>query len=218
MGTFTFKDKTYEVDAEEFLLDSNKWDQDFAAGMAPWVDIHHGLTKDHWDVIHFIRKRYAETGRCPLVYQVCLVNRLSIEELEKLFPTGYLRGACKVAGVTYRDSFAEFPIRSASPEDVPPSSPDKVYRVDINGFLVDPDEWDEPFTIAKAYEMKMKDKLTNKHWQIIDFLRKQYRQTKVVPTVYETCKANKLTIEDLERLFPDGYHRGAVKLAGLRVR
>jgi sulfur relay (sulfurtransferase) DsrC/TusE family protein len=39
----------------------------------------------------------------------------------------------------------------------------------------------------------------------------------VVPTVYETFVANSLELEDLERLFPDGYQRDAVKLAGLRV-
>ena len=27
-----------------------------------------------------------------------------------------------------------------------------------------------------------------------------------------------LKIDELEKLFPDGYHRGAVKLAGLRLR
>ena len=36
-------------------------------------------------------------------------------------------------------------------------------------------------------------------------------------TAYETCADNEVEIEDLERLFPDGYHRGAVKISGLRV-
>ena len=39
----------------------------------------------------------------------------------------------------------------------------------------------------------------------------------VVPTVYEACADNGLELEDLEQLFSDGYHRGAVKLAGLRA-
>jgi len=41
--------------------------------------------------------------------------------------------------------------------------------------------------------------------------------TGLVPTLYETCTASDLELEDLERLFPDGYQRGVVKIAGLRV-
>ncbi len=61
-------------------------------------------------------------------------------------------------------------------------------------------------------------KLTDRHWQVIRFLRQSHEKNNLVPTVYETCEANKMDLEELERLFPDGYHRGAVKIAGLRVR
>jgi tRNA 2-thiouridine synthesizing protein E len=65
--------------------------------------------------------------------------------------------------------------------------------------------------------MKM-PRLTDKHWQILEFLRQRFATNNIVPTVYETREANHLELEELQRLFPDGYHRGAVKLAGLRVR
>jgi tRNA 2-thiouridine synthesizing protein E len=61
-------------------------------------------------------------------------------------------------------------------------------------------------------------KLTDKHWQIIRFLREYYEKNEEIPTVYETCEANQINIEELDQLFPDGYHRGAVKIAGLRMR
>jgi tRNA 2-thiouridine synthesizing protein E len=93
----------------------------------------------------------------------------------------------------------------------------KVYRVDAYGFLVDPSEWDEDFAINKSEELKMPKGLTNEHWRIVRFLRGRFEQTGSVPTVYETCADNGIEIEDLERLFPDGYHRGAVKISGLRV-
>jgi tRNA 2-thiouridine synthesizing protein E len=60
--------------------------------------------------------------------------------------------------------------------------------------------------------------LEDEHWKIIYYLRASNKKNKVVPTIYETCEANDIEIGDLERLFPDGYHRGAVKIAGLRVR
>jgi len=60
--------------------------------------------------------------------------------------------------------------------------------------------------------------LTQKHWSIIRFLREQFQKTGAVPTVHQTCEAFKIEIEELGELFPDGYNRGAVKIAGLRVR
>jgi tRNA 2-thiouridine synthesizing protein E len=63
----------------------------------------------------------------------------------------------------------------------------------------------------------MPGKLTEKHWQVIRFLRDEFAKTGKVPTVFDTCSRNQIEIDELERLFPDGYHRGAVKLAGLRA-
>ena len=96
---------------------------------------------------------------------------------------------------------------------------DKTYTVDVRGFLVNPEEWDEYYAVYKAYDMKINSegKLTDKHWAIIDYLRKKYKKDKNVPTIYETCEANQIDIPELEKLFPDGYHRGAVKIAGLRI-
>jgi tRNA 2-thiouridine synthesizing protein E len=94
----------------------------------------------------------------------------------------------------------------------------KTYEVDLRGFLVNPDEWDEYFAIYRAYEMKLHGgKLSERHWQVIRFLRERYKQTKEIPTIYETCEVNKMDLDEMERLFPDGYHRSAVKLAGLRL-
>jgi tRNA 2-thiouridine synthesizing protein E len=91
--------------------------------------------------------------------------------------------------------------------------------VDVRGFLVDPDEWDEHYAAHRAHEMKIPgDKLGKLHWQIVRFLRSTYYKTGMIPTATETCEANSLEIDELEKLFPDGYHRGAVKIAGLRLR
>jgi len=95
---------------------------------------------------------------------------------------------------------------------------DRVYRVDARGFLVDPYDWDEAFAMHKAFELRMPEGLTERHWEILGYLRERFERTRAVPTVYETCEAHRMTLDDLEGLFPDGYHRGAVKLAGLRVR
>ena len=217
MGTFTFRGKAYQVGGEGFLLNPNEWDENFAEGMAPALRIPGGPTERHWEIIRFIRKSFTEGTGCPLVYQTCRALGLHLRDLQSLFPTGYQRGACLLAGVSYREGYLG-PGWLLEREPAPPAAAEKTYRVDARGFLVDPEEWDEGFAAFKAYELKMPDKLTEKHWQIIYYLREAYAKSKVVPTVYDTCEANHIEWEELERLFPDGYHRGAVKLAGLRVR
>lgn len=218
--TYSHKGKTYEVDSKGFLLDFDSWDENFAKGMAPEAKILHGLMKDHWDVIYSIRNGYKEFGRCPLVYEICKVNSLHVGDLKRLFPTGYMRGACKLAGITSKVGHLGLPYKPTSkPENMSfMESYNKTYEVDVFGFLMNPEQWDEYYAIYRAYEMKMHGgKLTDKHWQIIRFLRESYEKNHRVPTVYKTCKENQIDIEELEWLFPDGYHRGAVKIAGLRI-
>ncbi len=217
MNIFTFGNKNYQVDTEEFLSDFKEWDENFARGMAPKVGIISGLSEDHWKIIYFIRDTFKQTGKCPLVYETCRMNRLHLQELKKLFPAGYLRGACKVAGVTYREGYLDQSWVEEFAERVTSGvREEKTYLVNIRGFLMNPAEWDEKFALFKAHEMKM-PKLTDKHWQIIHFLRKGFEKNNIVPTIYETCEASGISLEELEKLFPDGYHRGAVKIAGLRV-
>ena len=216
--------REYRIDDDGFLVDFADWDEGFAESMAPRYGITRGLTPRHWDVIRYIRKTFAEYGQCPLVYHTCKANGLRIHDLQELFPSGYLRGACRLAGVTYRQGYhgsGSLPAAAARPASAPQREAElaaatKVYAVDVHGFLVDPGQWDEAYAAHRAAEMKIPD-LTSIHWQVLRFLRERHADSGVVPTIYETCAANGLELEDLELLFPDGYQRGAVKLAGLRV-
>jgi TusE/DsrC/DsvC family sulfur relay protein len=217
MSTFTFGNKSYQVDADEFLSNPNDWDENFARGMAPKAGIIAGLSEDHWKIINYIRTTYQKTGKCPLVYETCRTNRLHLQELKTLFPAGYLRGACKLAGLTYREGYLDQSGLEDFAEQITPGSKEKSYEIDLRGFLINPYQWDEKFAAARASEMKM-PKLTEKHWKIIRFLRDSFEKNNVVPNVYDTCEANGIGLEELQELFPDGYHRGAVKVAGLRVR
>jgi len=225
MGTYSFKGKTYEIDSQGFLLNHDQWDEDFAVGMAQDVNITGGLSDKHWGVIRFIRDSFKRKGECPLVYETCRSNGLLFMNLKKLFPTGYLRGACKLAGITYGDRLVNYygehvqiPKVKAEPKALRPELREKVYRVDVFGFLFDPSEWDENFAASRAHNMKIPGGLSDKHWQIIHYLRDCLEKDGAVPRVFECCEANKIELDELEKLFPDGYHRGAVRIAGLRVR
>ena len=101
MQTLETKNKTYLLDDDGFLVDPTQWDEDFAEGMAPRLGITDGLTPSHWNVLRFIRATYLETGSCPIVHKTCRANKLSLKDLQRLFPSGYQRGACKLAGVSF---------------------------------------------------------------------------------------------------------------------
>ena len=224
METLTFNGKTYLTDEDGFLTDPNEWDEDFAIGLAQTLGIPDGLTDKHWEVIHFIRETCEREGRCPLVFQTCKTNGLHLKDLQQLFPTGYLRGACKLAGITYmvwnitKDEEGWFFPCLAPRRTAAITLPEKTYTIDGWGFLANPDDWDEQYALLRAHEMGLYEGLTERHWQVIHFLRNSFKKKGIVPTIYEACEGNNLEIDDLERLFPQGYHRCAVKIAGLKVR
>ena len=137
MGTFKFRTGNYEVDEDGFLRYPAQWDEHFAEEMAPMLGIEK-LTESHWSGISFIRDRTSTPGIRPSVYEVCKAHRLRLAELESLFPSGYLRGACKLAGLTYSDGPFQ---RSWLPRErrtsVSKPLSKRTYHVDIRGFLVD---------------------------------------------------------------------------------
>jgi tRNA 2-thiouridine synthesizing protein E len=221
---FRFKGKSYDVDEKGYLLDFSRWDEDYAEGMAPKAKVEGGLTGRHWKVIRYIRDEFAKTGQCPSVFTTCKGNSLSMSDLKTLFPTGYMRGACLLAGISHRDHFIDYYGEAARDllghtDDLHTLSAlkEKVYRVDAFGFLLYPSDWDECYAVNKAVEMKIPGGLTPVHRKIVKYLRESFTKNGVVPTVVECCEANGIELDDLERLFPDGYHRGAVKIAGLRA-
>jgi len=225
MATLTVGAKAYEVDESGFLLDFAQWDEGFARATAQDQQVEGELGEAHWRVIRYIHAVFREEGRCPLVFQTCKANGLRIKDLGRLFPTGYLRGACKLAGITYREGYHGYgcvpPLaRSYGRTEASGGEPiplvNKTYTVDVRGFLVDPDTWDEPYATMRAADMKM-PALSQRHWTLLRYVREHYQAHGEVPTVVQTCEANQLEVDELAELFPDGYQRGLIKLAGLRV-
>ena len=218
MATMDFGGKVYEVDEKGFLVHPEQWDEDFARGSARLVGILSGLTNEHWCIISFIRNTFAETGRCPMMHGIGKDCGMKLADLKRLFPPGYLRGACKLAGLTYMEEEVHsswLPAERMTRKTMPLR--ERRYLMNIWGFLIDPAQWDEEYAVFRAREMKMPE-LNESHWSIIRFLREQFQSTGEVPTFHRTCEAHNLEIDQFGELFPDGYNRGAVKIAGLRLR
>jgi len=60
-----------------------------------------GTEEKHWSFIRYLRKKFLEEKTVPVVVLACADNDLRLSEFKLLFPTGYHRGACKIAGINY---------------------------------------------------------------------------------------------------------------------
>ena len=87
-------------------------------------------------------------------------------------------------------------------------------RLNDEGFFEDPTVW----TPAMAEEMAKADgldTLTEQHWTVINFMRKQYFAKGTGPTVRVLGKASGVNVKDLYLLFPKGPAKMAARIAGI---
>ncbi len=209
--TVTFKRKEYELDSYGFLDPPDQWDEDFADGMAGMVGIYDGLTEDHWKFIRYLRTKFLVENTVPVVVTACAENGVRLTRLRELFPAGYHRGACRIAGINYA-----FMCESniwLTYETAPPVEAE--HKVDELGFLRDFEKWNERFAHRVVRNWNLPEGLTEEHWMIIRFLRDFYRGTKNVPTIYDVCRSCNIELDEFGKLFPRGYRRGACRAAGL---
>ena len=88
------------------------------------------------------------------------------------------------------------------------------YEVDDNGFLQEPEKWNED--IAKAYaEKEGVTELTEEHWRVINYLREYYLQYGICPMVRKLKKRTGTSLKQLWELFPKGPAKSACKWAGV---
>ena len=90
------------IDEEGYLVDPQQWTEEIASRFALQENIQ--LTEDHWDAIRFMREYYAGHQIAPDVRHVMkhLAKRLGPESrnaIFELFPYGYVKQACKIAGM-----------------------------------------------------------------------------------------------------------------------
>lgn len=209
--TVRFGGQQYTLDAHGYLDPSDQWDERFAEGMAARLGVPGGLTDEHWEIVRYLRERFLAEQAVPMVVQACIDNGLRLSRLRGLFPTGYTRGACRIAGINYLFLYASNKLLTYENYSTLATQ----YRLSDAGFLEDFDAWDTRFAQLVAQGWSLPSGLTRQHFRIIDFLRDAYRQHRRTPLVYETCRAHALDIDELCALFPEGYRRGACRAAGL---
>ncbi len=82
------------------------------------------------------------------------------------------------------------------------------------GFLVDPSQWTEEMAVELARREGI-DPLTERHWQVIRFMREQFATTGTGPTVRVLGKTSGVPVKELYELFPKGPAKLAAKIAGI---
>jgi len=88
-----------EVDEDGFIVEPSRWNEDLACFLAKHEEGITDLTPDHWKVIHYLNRYYAEFGIAPMIRKLCKETGFSLRRIYELFPGGPARGACKVAGL-----------------------------------------------------------------------------------------------------------------------
>jgi tRNA 2-thiouridine synthesizing protein E len=209
--TIHFKNRHYTLDGNGFLNPPDQWDEVFAEGMAEHLGIRGGLTPEHWGFIRYLRRKFLEEKTVPLIVYACADNHLRLSRLAFLFPTGYIRGACRIAGINYQFMYESNPWLTYESYSILKSE----FRLTESGFLESFDQWNDRFARIVASEWQLPEGLTEKHWEIIAYLRDYYEKRRTIPAVLTTCRANGIDLDALLDLFPDGYRRGACRIAGI---
>ena len=84
---------------------------------------------------------------------------------------------------------------------------------DNDGFLVDPKSWTED--IGKAIAARVGIELTDAHWTVINFARKEFEANGESPTLRRITKQSGISTKEIYQLFPGGPAKVASMIAGL---
>jgi tRNA 2-thiouridine synthesizing protein E len=92
-------------DNEGYLVNPDEWDEDIANSLAGEENIE--LDKTYWSILNFMREYYNEKNIAPdvrhLIHYLAIENKCAKSKAKKLifklFPYGYVKQACKIAGM-----------------------------------------------------------------------------------------------------------------------
>ncbi len=88
--------------------------------------------------------------------------------------------------------------------------------VDVNdeGFFEHPEQWTRDVAVELGRAEGI-DELTPQHWQVIDFMRKEWFEKGTGPTVRVLGKTSGVSVKELYQLFPKGPAKVAARIAGI---
>ena len=90
----------------------------------------------------------------------------------------------------------------------------RTVEVNDEGFLADPTAWTEDMARELADREGITE-LSDRHWVVIRFMRREYEEKGTGPTVRVLGKTSGVTVKELYELFPKGPAKTAAKIAGI---
>ena len=89
-------------------------------------------------------------------------------------------------------------------------------EVELNeeGFFVHPEQWTEEMAPELARREGI-DELTERHWIVLRFMRKEFFEKGTGPTVRVLGKTSGVSVKELYQLFPKGPAKIAARIAGI---
>ncbi len=91
---------------------------------------------------------------------------------------------------------------------------DRTLDIDEDGFIQEPEKWDEEVAKALASTEGVDD-MSDDHWKVVNYLREYYLEYGVAPMIRKLCKSTGFKLKKIYELFPSGPAKGACKVAGL---
>jgi tRNA 2-thiouridine synthesizing protein E len=98
MAEVGYKDKTFEVDEDGFLLRFEDWSPEWVEYVRECEGIAE-VTADHKKVMAFLQDYYKKNGIAPMVRILSKNTGYKLKEIYEFFPSGPSKGACKMAGL-----------------------------------------------------------------------------------------------------------------------
>ncbi|HSC91951.1 MAG TPA: TusE/DsrC/DsvC family sulfur relay protein [Gaiellaceae bacterium] len=89
-----------------------------------------------------------------------------------------------------------------------------LYETDAEGFLANPQDWTEEIAEEIAVANGVPE-LTDRHWQVVRFMRERYLATGTAPTIRSLGKESGVPVKELYQLFPKGPAKLAAKIGGI---
>jgi tRNA 2-thiouridine synthesizing protein E len=90
----------------------------------------------------------------------------------------------------------------------------KSLAIDADGNLVNLTDWNEEIAAELAKEEGINE-LTEKHWQVINYMRKVFSESGDAPSIRKLTKESGVDTKELYALFPKGPAKKAARIAGL---
>lgn len=84
---------------------------------------------------------------------------------------------------------------------------------DEEGFMTEPNAWTPE--IAEAIAEAIGLELTDRHWVVINFNRKDFQENGEPPTLRRITKQTDVDTKELYQLFPGGPAKNAARVSGL---